>query len=90
MLPEIKEILELAVNAPSGHNSQPWRFVIQDNTIQIFNIPDKDKTLFNWKQKGSLTAHGTLIENIVNLFQKALEMERIFFGENVYKKQNWV
>lgn len=65
MKEDIVKILELAVNAPSGHNSQPWRFEVKDNSIFIYNIPDKDKILFNWKQRGSLIAHGALIENIV-------------------------
>lgn len=61
----IKEILTLAVNAPSGHNSQPWRFEVKDSSIFIYNIPDKDKILFNWQQRGSMVAHGALIENII-------------------------
>ena len=61
---ELKEILELAVNAPSGHNSQPWKFVVKGEKLFIWNIPDKDQILFNYKQRGSLVAHGALIENI--------------------------
>ncbi|WKZ26635.1 MAG: hypothetical protein QY304_00855 [Candidatus Paceibacterota bacterium] len=60
----IKEILTLAVNAPSGHNSQPWTFEVKNNSIFVYNVPDKDKILFNWKQRGSMIAHGALIENI--------------------------
>jgi len=61
----IKEILKLAVHAPSGHNSQPWRFVVKgDGKILIWNLPDKDKTLFNYRQRGSLIAHGAVLENV--------------------------
>jgi len=62
---DIKDILETAVHAPSGHNYQPWQFFVRDNIIHIFNIPERDTTLFNFQQHGSLIAHGALIENIV-------------------------
>ena len=61
----IKKILEVAVHAPSGHNFQPWKFQIKNNTIHIFNIPDRDTTLYNFEQAGSYMAHGALIENIL-------------------------
>lgn len=61
----INSILNLAINAPSGHNSQPWKFVFKNNSLFIYNLPQKDTTLFNHKQKGSLVAHGALIENII-------------------------
>lgn len=60
----IKKILEVAVNAPSGENSQPWRFEVAGNKIHIFNLPERDQSLYNFGQKGSLVAHGALIENI--------------------------
>lgn len=60
----IKKILEVAVNAPSGENSQPWRFEVGGNKIHIFNIQERDQSLYNFEQKGSLVAHGALIENI--------------------------
>lgn len=60
----LQDILNLAVNAPSGDNAQPWKFKIEGETISIFNIPDKDGTLYNYKQRGSLVSHGAVIENI--------------------------
>ncbi|MCR4261008.1 MAG: hypothetical protein NUV96_01575 [Candidatus Colwellbacteria bacterium] len=60
----IQDILEIAVNAPSGHNCQPWKFLVRDGILYIWNVPEKDKTLFNYNQRGSLTAQGALIENI--------------------------
>lgn len=60
----IKKILELAVWAPSGDNSQPWKFNVKGNKLQIFNLPGKDLPFYNFEQKGSLVAHGALIENI--------------------------
>jgi hypothetical protein len=66
----LSEILKLAINAPSGHNAQPWRFVIKEESLFIYDIPDKDKILFNYKQRGSMIAHGALIENIFIIASK--------------------
>jgi len=78
----IRNILEIAVNAPSGHNCQPWKFVIKGGLIFIYNNPNKDQTLFNHKQKGSFTAHGALIENIVIASSEAgLSADVILFPE---------
>lgn len=61
----IQKILDIAVYAPSGDNSQPWEFIVKNNEIKIFNIPDKDNPYLNFQQSGSYVAHGALIENIV-------------------------
>jgi len=60
----IEKILSIAVLAPSGDNAQPWRFVIRRNEIHIFNISDRDLTLYNFRQRGAYLAHGAVIENI--------------------------
>lgn len=64
MKEDIRKILEKAVWAPSGDNSQPWKFVIQNNTISVFNVPENDNKYYNYKQNASYIAHGGLIENI--------------------------
>lgn len=61
---DIKTILSRAVWAPSGDNSQPWKFEIVPNKLKIFNIPDRDNPILNFRQSGSYIAHGALIENI--------------------------
>jgi nitroreductase len=61
----IRHILETAVYAPSGDNAQPWRFVCGQSTIFIYNLPDRDQTLYNFRQRGSYLGHGALIENII-------------------------
>jgi hypothetical protein len=50
--------------APSGENCQPWRFVVTNNILSVFNIPERDMSLYNVQQQGSYIAHGALIENI--------------------------
>lgn len=72
----IEKILEAGVRAPSGENSQPWRFVMSGDTLSIYNLPDRDRSLYNIDQLGSFVAHGALIENIMiaaSAFQYAAE-----------------
>ena len=64
MRSEILKILETAVNAPSGENTQPWRFKVNDDQVLVYNIPERDQSLYNTGQKGSYVAHGALLENI--------------------------
>ncbi|MDX9715185.1 MAG: hypothetical protein RBT37_07130 [Dissulfurispiraceae bacterium] len=63
--PKISEILQSAVMAPSSCNCQPWRFEVRGNIIKIFNMQNRDESLFNYLQRASLLAHGALIENAV-------------------------
>lgn len=60
---DIDIILKAAVQAPSGHNYQPWKFEIRDNTILFHNAPENDTTVYNYKQRGSMVAHGAALEN---------------------------
>ena len=62
---DIKKIIQDGVQAPSGENAQPWKFRVNGNSIIVINIPERDQSLYNSKQKGSYVAHGALIENIV-------------------------
>ncbi len=57
---DIKKILEMAVYAPSGENCQPWRFEVRDSKIDIFNLPERDQSLYNHGQMASYFAHGVL------------------------------
>ena len=40
---DFKKMLEYAIKAPSGHNTQPWKFKLMDNSIEIH--PNLDCTL---------------------------------------------
>ncbi len=61
----MEKIIEAGVYAPSGDNSQPWRFEIKENKISLFNLPDKDIEFFNFNQYGSHVAHGAALENMI-------------------------
>src|SRR6185369_12487672 len=60
----IDKILEAAVCAPSGENCQPWKFSVSDNRIYLFNVPERDDSLYSWGQRASYIAHGAAIENM--------------------------
>ena len=71
---QISELLENAVYAPSGDNCQPWKFVKEENLLHIHNDPQKDTSLYNFRQRASLIAHGALLENI-SIISKSMQYE---------------
>lgn len=60
----IEKALEDGIKAPSGDNCQPWFFKITANQVYIYNIPERDTSLYSWGQRSSYIAHGALIQNI--------------------------
>jgi hypothetical protein len=61
----IVKILELARWAPSGDNSQPWRFEIIDSThFRIYGFDLRDEVLYDFEGHASHMAHGILLETI--------------------------
>ena len=65
MAPHIERILTAANSAPSGENCQPWRFVVSGDTVDVYLRPERDKSAYNWGQRGSLMACGAALENLV-------------------------
>ncbi len=63
----IQQILQAAVQAPSGDNVQPWKIEVSENLTQLklINLPEKDNSIYNYEQMASYIAHGAAIENIV-------------------------
>ena len=64
MQDKIREVLRLGTLAPSGDNSQPWRFVMRGTEVDLFNVPSRDTSLYNYRQRASLLGHGALVENV--------------------------
>lgn len=60
----LKKILDLAVLAPSGDNVQPWRFEMRKGKLLVFNIPERDDSLYNFRSLAAYINIGTLLENI--------------------------
>ncbi len=57
-------ILEAAAQTPSGGNSQPWRFEVEPGALHLYMLPEKDHPVLNCRNRGTLLAHGMLIETI--------------------------
>jgi nitroreductase len=58
----IISIINDAVHAPSGENSQPWKFTLEGETLHVFNMVKTSHTVYNSKEKSSYFAHGALLE----------------------------
>ena len=63
----IDKILAAAVRAPSGDNVQPWSIKVSENfsRMDLYNLPEKDDSYYNFEQAASYIAHGALLENIL-------------------------
>ena len=61
----IRAVLDTAVWAPSGDNSQPWSFTVRGDIVRVHLDPDRDNPMLNFRLSGTYIAHGALIENIL-------------------------
>lgn len=84
MIDALQKIIAGSIYAPSGDNSQPWRFEIDKDIVTIFNLPDQDLTLYNFEQRGSYVAHGALIETMAIIAaEEGCRFEVTYFPEGV-------
>lgn len=61
----ITHILDLARWAPSGDNTQPWRFeIVNDQVIRVHGHDTRDHILYDYDGHPSHIAHGALLETI--------------------------
>lgn len=59
------KILNLARWAPSGDNTQPWRFeIVADDHIVIYGFDTRERVLYDFDGHPSQMAHGALIETL--------------------------
>ncbi|MDQ5931239.1 MAG: hypothetical protein QG674_405 [Patescibacteria group bacterium] len=99
----IKKIVSESMNAPSGDNCQPWYFNVSEETLFIYKKDEGNNNYLDFKSRGTLLAHGALIENIsivakhygyiieTNLFpekdKKDLVVEIRFLKNNILNKE---
>ena len=58
-------ILELGRWAPSGDNTQPWRFeIVDDGLIRIHGFDTRDEVVYDFAGHASHIAHGALLETL--------------------------
>jgi nitroreductase len=60
-----EDVLDLARFAPSGDNSQPWRFVLRaGDAFDIYGYDTRDHCVYDLDGSASEIAHGMLLETI--------------------------
>ncbi|MHB0865324.1 MAG: hypothetical protein ACYC1Y_00225 [Minisyncoccota bacterium] len=59
----VTKILIAAAAAPSGDNSQPWRFVVHESSIEFHYLPERDNPILNYEEGGTLIALGAALQN---------------------------
>ena len=61
----LTRILDLARWAPSGDNTQPWRFeAVDDHHIRVHGFDTRDHVLYDYDGHPSHIAHGALLETL--------------------------
>jgi len=58
----VEVIVDAARRAPSGGNSQPWRFEVNANEIRVYLVPERTATM-DVRHRGSYVAIGAAIFN---------------------------
>ena len=59
------QILDLARWAPSGDNTQPWRFeIVADDHIAVHGFDTRDHVVYDFRGRASHMAHGALLETL--------------------------
>lgn len=62
---DLLKILDIARWAPSGDNTQPWRFAIDgDDHIVVHGFDTRDHVVYDFDGHPSQIAHGALLESI--------------------------
>ena len=79
---KITKIIDAAAAAPSGDNSQPWRFVVRGNIIEFHYLPELDHPILNHEDGGTLIALGAALENA------ALEACALGLDPNIVYQEN--
>ena len=58
-----RQILELARWAPSGDNTQPWRFeILADDHVVVHGFDTRDEVIYDFRGHPSHMSHGALLE----------------------------
>ena len=81
---EMSQILNWARWAPSGDNSQPWRFEIKDEDHVIVHARD-EKSIYDYNGQPSLLSFGILLETMriaASRFERSLNWEYCYVEGN--------
>jgi nitroreductase len=61
----VEALLDAAVRAPSGDNTQPWRFVVGADTVALALDPARDPSPMNAGQRMARIGVGAALENLL-------------------------
>jgi hypothetical protein len=61
---QMHELLAAAIQAPSGGNAQPWKFLDHQNELYIFHDSHYSYSLLDYNNLGSYIGFGAMLENI--------------------------
>ncbi len=62
--PDFLKMLEYGIKAPSGHNTQPWKFKINPNNIEVYPNFDKQLPIVDKNHRELFISLGCAVENI--------------------------
>lgn len=63
-LDTVKAAIDMAVRAPSVHNSQPWRWRIGDSAIELYSDPDRHLVETDPQQRGLVLSCGAALHHL--------------------------
>lgn len=81
----IKEIVTAGVLAPSGGNTQPWKWIYKNSCLSLFIDPERANSFLDCKGIASFSALGAASENII-IKAQSLGMEVVL--ENTFQNNN--
>ncbi len=61
----IEKLIEYAAKAPSGHNTQPWKFAYYKNIIKIFPDYDRSLSVVDEDNHALFISLGCAVENLI-------------------------
>ena len=85
--PDIKELVRAAGLAPSGGNSQPWKFFYYNGRLFLFHDENKSISWMDFQNTASYIGLGAAIENLkIKASSIGLDTEYHPFPDNTTKK----
>lgn len=65
MDPVFQKLIEFGIQAPSGENAQPWKFVVKEpGVIDVWVEEERDVSPYSWGHRSAYVAIGAAIENM--------------------------
>jgi len=62
---EIEDLVKHGIMAPSGGNSQPWKWLYKNQTLMLFHDLNRAVSILNYKHGASMISLGAASENLI-------------------------